>query len=170
MGVGMSILQLVYLMIPAYVANMVPVFARKWKWNTPLDFGMKMSGKPLIGKNKTWRGLVLGVFSAVIITYGLSLLYWPFAFSAVKWSMLAGSGALLGDAVKSFCKRRVNIPPGKSWVPFDQIDYSIGALALGSVLFFPGWLNALWIVLIGLVGHILINHGAYALGIRQEKW
>jgi len=58
----------------------------------------------------------------------------------------------------------------KPWIPLDQIDFTIGALALGSFVFFPGWLNALIIISISAIGHILVNHGAYHLGIRDVKW
>jgi len=166
----MTIIQLLYLMIPAYVANMIPVFVRKMKWKPPMDFGLTLGGKRLFGKNKTWTGFIAGVVGAVVAGFIMSRTYWVFEFSAVQWSVLAGAGALLGDAVESFFKRRVGITPGKPWIPFDQIDYSVGALALGSMVFFPGWLNALWIVLISLVGHIAVNHCSYYLGIRDVKW
>jgi hypothetical protein len=47
-----------------------------------------------------------------------------------------GFCALLGDLAKSFFKRQREIPPGKSWVPFDQIDWGIGAV-LGCLPLLP---------------------------------
>jgi hypothetical protein len=35
------------------------------------------------------------------------------------------------DSVKSFVKRRVGIAPGAPWIPFDQLDFVIGALRRG---------------------------------------
>jgi CDP-2,3-bis-(O-geranylgeranyl)-sn-glycerol synthase len=83
---------------------------------------------------------------------------------------LLGFGALAGDSIKSFFKRRVGVKPGKRWFPFDQIDFVIGALAFASIVYFPGWKNALIILLISLAGHVLVNHSAYYLKIRGEKW
>src|SRR4051812_27852644 len=43
-----------------------------------------------------------------------------------------GLGALSGDLVKSFAKRRRGILPGQAWIPFDQIDWLLGALAFAA--------------------------------------
>jgi len=167
---ALTLWQLLFLMIPAYVANMSPVLVSgKW-WSAPIDGGLTWNGKRLLGKNKTWRGLVVGTGDAIIMTVVLSWLYWPFAFSPWVWGALAGAGALLGDALASFFKRRLDLPPGSPWIPFDQIDYSVGALALGSLVFVPGWLNALVIVAISAIGHIGVNHVAYYIGIRKVRW
>ena len=34
----------------------------------------------------------------------------------------------MGDAFRSFLKRQRGIAPGKSWFPFDQIDYVLGGM------------------------------------------
>jgi len=166
----MNIFQLFYLMIPAYVANMAPVLARKIPWNTPMDFGLSLGGVRIFGDHKTWKGFIIGVVIAVLVGLGLSHIYWPFEFSAITWSLAAGAGALLGDAIKSFFKRRVGIKSGQPWIPFDQLDYSVGAIALGSTVFFIGWLNSLIVIVVNVLGHIVVNHSAYYLGIRDEKW
>ncbi len=162
--------ELLYLMLPVYVANMAPVLFRWLPGGYPIDFGVSLGGKRLLGANKTWRGLVVGVLCAVGVSSLLSLVWWPFSFSAWKWGFYAGLGALLGDAVKSFFKRRVGIAPGKPWIPFDQIDFAIGGLLLGSIVFFPGWWLSFFAVVLSASGHVLINHIGYALGIRDIKW
>jgi CDP-diglyceride synthetase len=45
---------------------------------------------------------------------------------------------MTGDAVKSFFKRRLGITPGKSWFPFDQLDFVLGAILFVSIIKFPG--------------------------------
>ena len=165
-----TIFQLFYLMIPAYLANMAPPFTKKFPWNAPMDFGLSVGGKRIFGSHKTWAGFFAGVIVAILAGFIMSNIYWPFEFSVIYWSALAGAGALLGDTIKSFFKRRVGIKPGKPWIPLDQIDFTVGGLALGSFVFFPGWSNALIIVSISAIGHILVNHGAYHLGIRDVKW
>jgi CDP-2,3-bis-(O-geranylgeranyl)-sn-glycerol synthase len=37
-------------------------------------------------------------------------------------------GALLGDIIESFFKRRVGRKRGEDWIPFDQIDFILGVL------------------------------------------
>ena len=77
---------------------------------------------------------------------------------------------MTGDAVKSFFKRRVGVPPGGRWIPADEIDFIIGAMVLGSP-----WLDltAVDVVLVlgfTFVAHIIVNHVAFRLGIRDTKW
>jgi len=169
--VGMNILQVFYLMIPAYLANMAPpVLAKHVPWNAPMDFGFSFGGIRIFGDHKTWAGFFCGVVMALLAGFILSRIYWPFDFSALTWSALVGVGALLGDAVKSFFKRRVGIKSGRPWIPFDQVDYTVGALSLGSVLFFPGWFYAFLVVFLSAFGHVATNHIGYWLGVRDVKW
>ena len=51
---------------------------------------------------------------------------------------LMGGGALIGDLVKSFIKRRLNQPPGKPWFPWDQLDWIAGVIALWRRSCLPG--------------------------------
>ena len=43
-------------------------------------------------------------------------------------------GALLGDIVESFFKRRLGKNRGEDWLVFDQLDFIIGALVLSFVM------------------------------------
>ena len=91
--------------------------------------------------------------------------------TATIWiGILLGLGAIAGDAVESFFKRMSGIKPGKPWRPFDQIDFTIGALALTSIVYFPGWANAVIIVLISAIGHVLFSHLGYYLKMKNERW
>jgi CDP-2,3-bis-(O-geranylgeranyl)-sn-glycerol synthase len=121
--------------LPAGIANMAPIFATRIpllrRWNTPLDFGASYRSIRIFGNNKTWRGLLFGVFCAVLtglfqyrfIAYGAESLTFIVTSSAAL-----GFGALAGDAIESFFKRQRNIPAGESWFPFDQTDYIVGGL------------------------------------------
>lgn len=170
-----ELIKLLYFALPIYFANMTPVFLGKFDWfNTPLDFGMKLGKIRLLGSHKTWKGLISGCLSAMLVsliqskfTTGLEIYDYS---QPLLFGFLLGFGALFGDSVKSFFKRRVRINPGKPWIPFDQIDYSIGALIFVSPIIFLGWLNSLIIVIISLLIHIIANHLGYYLGIRKVKW
>jgi CDP-2,3-bis-(O-geranylgeranyl)-sn-glycerol synthase len=171
---GNDYLAAILFFLPAGVANMVPVISHKipWlgAWDTPLDLGRKWRGKRLLGDNKTWRGVVAGTLAggitAKIVAY--------FAPNAVvtKYVFLTGCvlglGALLGDAVESFFKRRLNIPAGHTWFPFDQTDYIIGGLiAVTPLVILPLW--AIWTILVIYFGlHLLVVYVFYLWGIRDK--
>ncbi len=125
-------------------SNMAPIWAKKIPFldtlDIPLDGGKTFRGHPIFGRNKTYRGIVAGLIFAVsiaLVQYGLSeqfdvlnrLEFFDMGVSEyVELALLIGLGALVGDAFESFLKRQINIKPGEAWVPFDQIDYVIGAL------------------------------------------
>ena len=83
---------------------------------------------------------------------------------------LMGFGALLGDLIKSFFKRRISIKPGGKFVPFDQTDFVIGALALTMLFFKLSWQVFLLSLLLSFILHIIVNHISYWLKIRNEAW
>lgn len=93
-----------------------------------------------------------------------------------------GAMALVGDAVKSYFKRRLGKARGASWVPFDQLDFVVfGLLAfwIASPLLPSGWVNAAllddWLVLATLliltpVLHLLVNVLGYFLKLKEVPW
>ncbi len=178
-----TIPQLIWLMLPAGIANMSPVLVQNHlNWlAVPVDAGRRIGGKPVFGSHKTWRGLLVativgGIFflAQVGLTYSApTLIGWSYADlrSLPLWFGFAiGAGAILGDLIKSFFKRRVAVAPGKSWFPFDQLDYVVGAAVAAS--FFIDFSLIAWVVIvtIGPVLHIIVNHLAFWLGIRDEAW
>ncbi|MBR9692189.1 CDP-2,3-bis-(O-geranylgeranyl)-sn-glycerol synthase [Candidatus Woesearchaeota archaeon] len=170
----------IYFMLPAYFANMIPVFAAKLKFlNYPVDFGKKFKGKPIFGSHKTWRGLFFGVITGIIIAYLQKLLYiYPFfsSISLVDYSnwlalgFLLGFGALIGDLVKSFFKRRAGVKAGQRFIPWDQLDYTIGSLLFVFIVFIPSWQIIAAIVVINFILHVIANHLAYYAKLSDVKW
>lgn len=178
--VSLFILKCFYLMLPAYFANMAPVIVKKINLLAfPIDFNKKLNSKPILGKNKTFRGLIFGVIFAIIVAYLQFALYKIEFFRNISFfdyqnwllfGFLIGLGALTGDLVKSFFKRRLGIKPGAKFVPFDQIDFVVGALVFIMPIF-NVTLNIFVIsLLVSFAGHIIVNHTAFYLKIRNEKW
>lgn len=143
-----DLLFVLWVFLPAGVANMAPIFAAHLgplkRFDAPVDFGAKLRGHRVFGAHKTWRGFAAGIVSAIAV---LALQQYLVAqFGWANWLannfdyaglpiLLVGTlfalGALGGDAIKSFFKRQVGIRPGGTWIPFDQIDYIVGgALAV----------------------------------------
>ena len=174
------ILKCFYLMLPAYFANMAPVIVKKINlFVFPIDFNEQFNKKPIFGKHKTFRGFVFGIIFGIVVAYFQFLLYGLeffkniSLFSYQNWLLfgfLMGLGALTGDLIKSFFKRRIGIEPGAKFVPFDQTDFVIGAL----IFIMPIFNLSLKIFVVSLILsfmlHIIVNHISFFLKIRNEKW
>jgi len=150
------IAQAFWLIIPAYIANGCAVLVGG---GIPIDFGKKCKdGKRILGDGKTWRGLILGAFIGMIGGFGLSAaakIINSTEFEFIGLNDFLGFpmmipvlfsitfGALLGDIIESFFKRRYGKKRGEDWIPFDQLDFILG------VLFFS-FLMAGFLQIIGL--------------------
>src|SRR5213083_3320199 len=166
--VGFRILQLAYFMAPAYVANMAPPFVRYWKgWNRPIS-------RRWLGTHKTVLGFVVGVLAAMLVTFVQRRLAWSGSIVAYdEWALLGvlfGVDAMAGDCAKSFFKRRLGVEPGRPWIPFDQLDFVLGALVLVVARVALAWADVVTILLLSFCGHILVNHLGYWLGVRDTRW
>ena len=119
----------IWFFLPAGVANVTPIFVGNWKllkqYNKPIDMGITFRGKRIFGDNKTIYGTLIGILAGVLATILLQ--------QTLILGLLLSIGALGGDLVKSFFKRQLNIPSGKTWFPFDQLDYIFGALLLSAL-------------------------------------
>jgi CDP-2,3-bis-(O-geranylgeranyl)-sn-glycerol synthase len=172
-----------YFVLPAYFANMAPVFLAKLGWfgflNHSIDGGLKLAGQELFGRHKTWRGLLAGIIFGVAVA-GLQrlLLNYPFFTSLSLWDysrwlefgLLAGLGALVGDLIKSFFKRRVGIKSGGVWPVFDQLDFVAGFFLFTSLIYFPGWNIIIIASIMTLLLHPLTNIIGYLLGLKKVWW
>ena len=176
----MFLLKCFYLMLPAYFANMAPVMVKKINILVfPIDFNKKINKKPILGRNKTFKGLVFGIVFSIIIVYIQSLLHNFDFFKNISFldyqnwllfGLLMGSGALTGDLIKSFFKRRIGLKPGTKFVPFDQTDFVVGALIFIMPIFELTLKIFVTSLLLSFVLHIIVNHLAFYMKIRNEKW
>lgn len=179
----MIILQALYFMLPAYFANMAPVFATKIfgkKLSWPLDFNIKIKGKEILGKNKTWRGLIAGILVGILTVYLQRYLFRFGFFKSISlidynqinfliYGFLFGFGVILGDAVKSLIKRRINLKPGDKWFPWDQLDF-LGALILILFVYLPPWYIFILIIIISPFLPLAANWLGYKLNIKKVSW
>lgn len=171
-----------YLMLPAAIANMTPVFVRNVDFlNVPVDFNKTWKGQPIFGSHKTYRGFFWGILIAILAAFLQKLLYQFsffrqisfFNFETTSFLLIGfalGFGALFGDLVKSFFKRRMNIKPGDSFFPWDQLDLVLGSIVFISIIKIPTWQMILFGLIVGPLLHISFNHLGYWLGIKEEKW
>lgn len=178
-----SCLGAIYFMLPAYVANLSGL---AFGGGRPIDGGKDFhDGSRLIGNGVTWRGfrngtllgtsvgLVLGIIGTF---YGdLSILTWGIIDLHVYGSVIGGLilgflmafGALFGDAVGSFLKRRIGLKSGESAPIMDQLDFVIGALVLSVLVVQISWNLFVIIAIITIILHVGSNSIAYIVGIKD---
>jgi len=165
-----AILLALYL-VPLYIANATPILIHG---KTPLDFNKKLWGKPIFGKGKTIIGAASGIIAGAASGAVISI-FIPFVLGVIPNYMflafMLGLGAILGDLIKSFFKRRYGIKSGEKWDFADQLDFVVGGIIL-SALFarMPEW----WIVLALLIAtffiHSATNFAAYKLKLKKVPW
>ena len=167
------VIQALWLVIPAYIANASALLIGG---GTPIDFGKNWKdGKRILGDGKTWRGLISGAFVGITGGFGLSVVARFATLNGFDFLGLndftgfplmipiIGSicfGALFGDIIESFFKRRAGKKRGEDWIPFDQIDFILGVLffsfLMGGLLQVFGITSYNWFFDSFSIWHILV--------------
>lgn len=175
-----NLLEIFVIFLPAFIANAVPVVAK----NIPYiqDFSQPINAR-LLWANKTVRGLMTGVIAAIFIGIALFFLRWflitflpsysnyynlysGWIISAlIGWWL--GLGALVGDMVKSFFKRRLGIKPGTMFQPWDGIDYMVGSIIFLLPWYNPGIIGSIFLLIIWPLLSLLANTIAYHIGWKN---
>lgn len=175
----------IYFMLPAYLAN---VSALIFGGGKPLDLGRNFSdGRRIIGNGVTWRGTIIGTLIGTVIGIiqgsvavyygnifnlipGVMTIQGPVPTSILQGAIIGlflGGGALIGDAVGSFIKRRIRIERGKPAPFLDQLDFVVGALLFASLIVFIPLNMIILILIISIVLHLLTNMIAYLIGMKD---
>lgn len=171
--IGELIIKSLYFFLPAYIANMSPVLSQR----------IPLLNKPVwekyFGKNKTWRGVLAAtligglVFFLQKVAYVYGFRSWAlidYSDFSVLLGFLLGAGAIVGDLVESYYKRKAKIKPGDSWIPFDQLDFVIGGIIFSFFVYVPPAEVVLVLLLASPALHFLFNYLGYLLGINEQKW
>jgi CDP-2,3-bis-(O-geranylgeranyl)-sn-glycerol synthase len=171
----------VWAMLPAYVPNNAAVLVGG---GPPIDGGRTYGGRRLLGDGKTWRGtaggIVAGVLLAVVLdavrpavvaATGLDLPAFP-----LSAAVALAAGALLGDILASFLKRRAGRERGAAFPGLDQLDFVVVAL-LSTAVVAPAWVGRVFtlpvivvVLVVTPVLHLSTNAGAYLLGLKEEPY
>jgi CDP-2,3-bis-(O-geranylgeranyl)-sn-glycerol synthase len=166
----MEIFNALYYIFPAYCANAAPVL---FGGGRPIDGGKQfLDGKPLFGPHKTIRGFTSGMVIGTLIG-------WAQEFLAPNVGLPQGNtflgfvlslGALIGDLIGSFIKRRLGIKPGSHLPVSDQIDFVLMALFFGFFVKPSSPVETLIIILLTGPIHLLVNVIAYLLRLKNTPW
>jgi CDP-2,3-bis-(O-geranylgeranyl)-sn-glycerol synthase len=185
--VVVAVLQGLWLIIPAFVANSAAVL---FGGGRPIDGGaVHKDGRRVLGDGKTWRGLIggtaFGVFIGLLMVVANSFSEWPeITFGGFPSSIIVifslSFGALLGDLIGSFVKRRMGKERGQKAPVLDQYDFLIFAMFLVAILqwpwFFEHYINGyaisglIAVILVTPVLHRVVNIIGYKMGRKEVPW
>ncbi|MGB9635610.1 MAG: CDP-2,3-bis-(O-geranylgeranyl)-sn-glycerol synthase [Candidatus Micrarchaeia archaeon] len=168
----LDIFSIILFILPPYIANAIPVL---FGGGTPIDLGMSAwDGRRILGDGKTLRGLFAGILAGILTGYAEYTLLGRYELFII--SVYSSCGAMFGDIVGSFIKRRMGMERGKPSFVMDQLLFIIFALVFSyatlaeyipSVLF-PE--SVLFILLLTYLMHRGMNIVANKLGLKKVPW
>ena len=116
-------------------------------------------------------GLIVGTLVGLVQTLLFEQVLFKYS-TQFQYSILLGFvlslGALTGDLIESFIKRRLNRVPGSFLPVADQIDFILGAFLFSIPVSPPSLPAVLIILLITIPIHFLTNLGAALLNIKNK--
>jgi CDP-2,3-bis-(O-geranylgeranyl)-sn-glycerol synthase len=183
------LIRVLWVLTPVYAANALATLPKGR--GPPMDFGRNWpDGRRILGPSKTWSGFLFGTFVAVPIVLlqawliliappNLQLVphYAPTVLSALPVAFLLTGGAMTGDAVGSFIKRRLGYGSGARVLGLDQLPFVLLPIGLGLVLypavFVPTFFSLealLWVLLLTVGLHTLFNWIGFKAGTKKVPW
>jgi len=183
--------QALWFMFPAMTTGSIAVLLGG---GAPIDgYRKDKNGVRLLGDGKSWAGLGWGILGGVAVGTAMVIIR-SFAPTEAKDLLtdftpegptLLGFlgpiialcfGAMMGDLLFSFGKRRKGLQRGARAPLVDQLDFVIGSW-LFLLAFYPTWTLQTFrawhaiVILILIPGiHLLTNVVAYKLGKKKEPW
>ena len=163
---SIQFLTIVQLVILLAVANGAPVIATRIfgeRFSYALDDGVEFTdGRPLFGKSKTIRGIVVSILSSALVAPLLGLGW--------KIGVAVGSAAMAGDLVSSFVKRRLDLAPSSRATGLDQIPESLFPLLACRAALALSVLDIAIGVATFFVGEVVLSLLLYKAHIRDRPY
>lgn len=155
--------QLLFLLM---LANGTPVAAKKIfgdRYSYPLDCNLRFfDGRPLLGRSKTIRGILL----AVLVTTAAA----PLIGLGWEIGVLAGSFAMIGDLLSSFAKRRLALPSSSRASGVDQIPESLFPLLACRNLLGLQAGDIVVCLMMFFIGEVVLSRVLYAVRLRDRPY
>lgn len=135
--------------ILTYIAKAVIVLAPAWAANGAPPLGRFIPGLKrlyipvyprLLGDHKTWGGYTIGIIIGFLVGVISYFTFDPYSICSLAAGPLLGLGALFGDSVGSFVKRRIGYKPGETCWYLDFTDWLLGAWLVAYFI----WPNFNW--------------------------
>jgi CDP-archaeol synthase len=154
------------LLVLLTLANGAPVIAKKLvgqRLAWPLDGGARfVDGQPLFGPSKTIRGVLLALLACALGGAVLVL--------GCRIGLLIGAGAMAGDLLSSFIKRRLGRESSSRALGLDQIPESLIPLLAAAGELRLGIGDILAAVVLFLVGEPVLSRWLYRLRLRDQPY
>lgn len=183
------LIRVLWVLTPVFAANALATIPGGR--GPPMDGGRNWpDGRRLLGPSKTWSGFLFGTFAAapiVLLEAWLILLappslqlvpeYGSTVLAALPLAFLLTGGALVGDALGSFIKRRGGWASGARVVGLDQLPFVLLPVGLGLLLdpavFVPTFFSVealLWLLLLTVGLHTVFNWIGFKIGTKKVPW
>lgn len=176
------IIKMVWIMLPAYLANpAAAIIVKLTGTGIPIDFYKSIGDTRILGNGKTFKGFFFGVSFGIFVAIIQNLINIRFLNSYfVTFNLIAiftlPFGSLLGDLIASFFKRRTGFKRGQAFPLLDQLDFVIGA-GLLTYIFNSKWFVKnftveilITVLILTPILHLLFNVIGYKLKISKEPW
>jgi len=179
-----------WVILPAYLASAFATLPRGR--GPPMDLGRNWpwDGRRILGPSKTWSGFLVGSTLAVpfgLLEAGLILAappdlqlvprWGPSLLAALPVVALVAYGAMAGDALGSFVKRRLGRESGARTLLLDQLPFVAVPILVGMavdpglfVTVFVSWQALLWLLVFTLGLHALFNQIGFHAGLKKVPW
>jgi CDP-2,3-bis-(O-geranylgeranyl)-sn-glycerol synthase len=129
----------------------------------PLDGGRCWrDGRPLLGRSKTWRGLLLALIAPTIMAWFLGI--------APHIGLIVGACAMAGDLLSSFTKRRLGMTTSSQALGLDQIPEALLPMLAVKPIFDLNWPVILETVVAFLILELLLSRLLYHLRVRRQPY
>ncbi|MCD6476737.1 MAG: CDP-2,3-bis-(O-geranylgeranyl)-sn-glycerol synthase [Candidatus Aenigmarchaeota archaeon] len=178
MNIIVETIKTLFILIPAYIANASPTLI---KGKHPIDFKKRFGKNRLFGDGKTIEGFIFGTIIGTLSGFILIYIY-PlintftnvYGFSLPQLNLytvfLISTGALTGDLIGSFIKRRLNYKRGESILFLDQLDFISGMLLFSYWFVDITLLMVIIMIILTLILHRITCIIGYKLKIKKEPW
>ena len=139
------IVKMIWLMLPAYLANPAAAIGVKRKAKSiPIDFELSYKGKRILGDGKTYRGFFSGVIFGILVALAQNTINRQFFHNTMPFFNIASTvtlpfGAMLGDLTASFIKRRIGFERGQAWPFVDQLPILLAGAWIITFILTPLW-------------------------------
>jgi hypothetical protein len=182
--------QTLYLFAPLLLAAALSGLVMRRDWlhalYRPIDSGVKWRGQPLLGRTKTWRGIVVAVIGCIVGVACQRYLLAPHmqavalldyaSVDVFGFGAALGLGATLGELPNSFVKRRLGIGSGQTshgphavlFYVWDQLDLLTLVWPMIAAWVKPTLALVAMSIAVALVLHPLTSVLGFVIGARAS--
>lgn len=162
----MNAVLIAQLLLLVTIANGAPVLAKRLfgaALARPVDGGARYGdGRPVFGQSKTWRGVVLSIFATSVCAPLVGLSVWLGA--------VVGAGAMAGDLLSSFTKRRIARPVSSRAPGLDQIPEALVPLLAVRLLTPISFAEMVVVVSLFFFGSVVLSRLLFELRVRDQPF